>query len=555
MEAVLKGASTAELSRQKRFCYRTVRRMLAAFSQHAPEEHRENVAGVRGLLQELAFDDLLHWRAESRNPRHRRAATTDNSMEAADLEYLRTASHAYHEACRMLIKLYGLASSGTMHIFPPAQPSTLRLAPDSWQGGRSETCGSCAALLDAPLRPDCSRAGASMGCGLDGWGIRGKTWIATPKSTNLLTAATSIVFALLMAGTTAVASVRVETVPEDGLQPEVAVGPDGIVHLVYLRGDSGSADVRYTWRRAGQPWAEAQTVNSRPGSAVAIGSIRGAQVAVGKAGRVHIIWNGAAAAETAGSSLWYSRGSLASGFEAQRDLLEGMVALDGGASVASDAKGGVVVVWHANERGEEPEENRRVVALRASRDDGTEFGRAEILNGEARGVCACCSLRATTDAEGRVHVLFRNTRSGGHRPMSLLSPAPSGWQVKEVEDWEVTTCPMSSSALFTDGTRLLGAWETEARIRVAWLSSPGLAPRTLGAVSGAKHPVIAGNQNGRLLVAWTEGTGWNRGGSVAWQELDDTLEPVGPPGKAPDLAVWGRVAAFAGPDGTFVVLR
>ena len=351
------------------------------------------------------------------------------------------------------------------------------------------------------------------------------------------------------------ASVRVEAVPEGGLQPEVAVGADGMVHLVYLRGEAGSADVRYTWRRAGQPWAEARVVNSRSGSAVAMGSIRGAQLAVGKAGRVHVIWNGAVAPEAAGSSLWYSRGSVASGFEAQRDLLEGMVALDGGASVASDADGRVVVVWHANERGHAPGEDRRVVVLRASRDDGAEFGPTEILNGDARGVCACCSLRATTDAEGRVHVLFRNTRSGGHRPMSLLSPTSSGWGLKEVEDWEVATCPMSASALFADGTRLLGAWETEGRIRVAWLSGPGLAPRTLGAASAAKHPVIAANQNGRLLVAWTEGTGWNRGGSVAWQELDETLAPVGPPGKAPDLPVWGRVAAFAEPDGTFVIVR
>ena len=171
---------------------------------------------------------------------------------------------------------------------------------------------------------------------------------------------------MLVATVTAVASVRVEAVPEGGLQPEVAVGPDGMVHLVYLRGEAGSADVRYTWRRAGQSWAEAQTVNSRPGSAIAIGSIRGAQVAVGKAGRVHVIWNGSPAPEAPGSALWYSRGSSESGFESQRDLLDGMAALDGGASVAGDAKGGVVVVWHANERGEEPEENRRVVVLRCS---------------------------------------------------------------------------------------------------------------------------------------------------------------------------------------------
>lgn len=139
--------------------------------------------------------------------------------------------------------------------------------------------------------------------------------------------------------------------------------------------------------------------------------------------------------------------------------------------------------------------------------------------------------------------------------MSLLSPISSGWQLNEVEDWKVTSCTMGSFPLLTDGARHLGAWEPEARIRVAWFSSPTPVPRTLGAVPGAKHPDIAANGKGRLLVAWTEGTGWNRGGSVAWHELEDSLEPVGPPGKAPDVPVWGRVTAYAEPDGSFVVLR
>ena len=32
---------------------------------------------------------------------------------------------------------------------------------------------------------------------------------------------------------------------------------------------------------------------------------------------------------------------------------------------------------------------------------------------------------------------------------------------------------------------------------------------------GRKHPVVAGNARGETILAWTEGVGWNRGGSVA----------------------------------------
>jgi hypothetical protein len=47
------------------------------------------------------------------------------------------------------------------------------------------------------------------------------------------------------------AEVSVEEVPEQGLQPDVAVASDGTVHLVYLRGDPKAADIRYTLREPG----------------------------------------------------------------------------------------------------------------------------------------------------------------------------------------------------------------------------------------------------------------------------------------------------------------
>jgi hypothetical protein len=69
-----------------------------------------------------------------------------------------------------------------------------------------------------------------------------------------------------------------------------------------------------------------------------------------------------------------------------------------------------------------------------------------------------------------------------------------------------------------------------------------------------RHPSLAVNASGDTLFAWTEGTGWNRGGAVAWQVFDRNGRPAGEPGRAPGLSVWGLVAAAARADGRFVVI-
>src|SRR5688572_14551552 len=68
--------------------------------------------------------------------------------------------------------------------------------------------------------------------------------------------------------------VRVTRVPESGLQPLVAAGADGTVHLVYFKGNAGGGDLFYARRDKGAPEFSAPVrVNSQPGSAVATGTI------------------------------------------------------------------------------------------------------------------------------------------------------------------------------------------------------------------------------------------------------------------------------------------
>src|ERR1043166_9448891 len=84
--------------------------------------------------------------------------------------------------------------------------------------------------------------------------------------------------------------VRLTRVPEGGLQPQVAVDSKGAVHLIYFKGDPKQGDVYYTRSVDGGTTYQAPIrVNSQAGSAIAIGTIRGPQMALGKADRVYVV--------------------------------------------------------------------------------------------------------------------------------------------------------------------------------------------------------------------------------------------------------------------------
>jgi hypothetical protein len=72
--------------------------------------------------------------------------------------------------------------------------------------------------------------------------------------------------------------------------------------------------------------------------------------------------------------------------------------------------------------------------------------------------------------------------------------------------------------------------------------------------SQAKHPVAIGNARGEVLLAWVEGTAWNKGGSVAWQNYDTDLNPTSEKGRADGVAAWSLPTAFADPDGNFTIV-
>src|SRR5437588_11800583 len=76
--------------------------------------------------------------------------------------------------------------------------------------------------------------------------------------------------------------VRLLRVPDRGIQPQAAVDAKGTVHLIYYKGDAMRGDVFYVYSGDGVRFSKPIRVNSHPKSVIAMGNIRGAQLAVGK---------------------------------------------------------------------------------------------------------------------------------------------------------------------------------------------------------------------------------------------------------------------------------
>ncbi|WP_395736614.1 sialidase family protein [Prosthecobacter sp.] len=342
------------------------------------------------------------------------------------------------------------------------------------------------------------------------------------------------------------AEVGLERVPEGGVQPQVVATRDGTLHLVYLKGDPRGGDVRYASKKAGAPeWSKPRTINSKAGSAVAMGTIRGAQIAVGKDESLHVVWNGPGG-KNQPAALHYSRSlNRGASFENQRDLRSDTQGLDGGASIAASGKGEVFVVWHGAPAGAAPGEiNRRVFILKST-DNGGTFSKPQIANADDPGVCACCSLKTFVSPGGELLTLYRAARSMGQRDIVLMTSTDGGatHQHRDVGPWAINMCPMSSASVVAAGAKTRAAWEAEGRVYTALLDATSEALAV--SEEKARHPALAVNSRGETLVSWSIGTGWQKGGQLGWVVLDAAGKPTAERGVKAGVPVWGFSTAYA----------
>ena len=360
--------------------------------------------------------------------------------------------------------------------------------------------------------------------------------------------------------------------PDGGIQPQGLMDGRGTLHLIYFKGQPGSGDLFYVRRPAGAAAFSAPLrVNSENGSAIATGTVRGGQLALGRNGWVHVAWNAAKPTERppsrtrfGGTSngakhtpMWYARlPPDATAFEPQRAIGEHTRHLDGGGSIAADTRGRVYVVWHA--AGLKDGEADRRIYVATSPDDGQRFKSEEAFAPDG-GLCGCCQLETLAETDGRLHILYRAAGAGVHRDAMWMTVRPTAaFSAVRLQSWELPACPMTTFALARGSRGIQAAWETQHQIHTATLDPARETVSGIASIAGnavRKHPSIAINKAGERLVAWTEGTAWARGGTVAWELQDKNGARVAGAVDAGAVPIWGLVSAIARPDGSFIILH
>ena len=391
----------------------------------------------------------------------------------------------------------------------------------------------------------------------------------TESRKQLLALATGMAILTCSTGPAAEQSEKVTLLetPNGGIQPQAVISPDGAINLIYFKGEPGGGDVFYASAEPGQgKFSESIRVNSQPGSAVAMGTIRGAQIALGSQGRVHVAWNGTGEARPAnpmeGSPMLYTRSNpKGTAFEPQRNLMQKTYQLDGGGSIAADRKGNVYVGWHGRaESTPEGEKGRRFFVAR-SKDDGETFSNEAPALVRETGACACCGTRALADSQGTVYFLYRAATDNSGRDMTLLTSRDGGghFEGTTLHPWRLFACPMSSESLAEGPSGVTAAWETNGQVFLSRIDPKTLEPsQPVSAPGGGdrKHPALAVNAKGETLLAWAEGTGWQRGGALAWRVFDPSGRPTRVSGRIEKgVPVWGLPTVAARPDGGFTIIH
>ena len=229
---------------------------------------------------------------------------------------------------------------------------------------------------------------------------------AAPADARSLLALVAATAALARgAAATQPADRRVEIVatPNGGIQPQAVVDAAGTIHLLYFKGEPGGGDLFYVRRKAGDAEFSAPLrVNSEAGTAIATGSVRGGQIALGRNGWIHVGVERIAGARArrreadadvvrAAGAGRHARSSLSARSASRRNISTAA------ARSRPIANGQVHVVWHAAGL-EDGEPNRRIYVA-TSADDGARFAPEKAFAIEG-GACGCCGVETLVDAEG-----------------------------------------------------------------------------------------------------------------------------------------------------------
>ncbi len=288
----------------------------------------------------------------------------------------------------------------------------------------------------------------------------------------------------------------VEIVPPDlrgAVQPQVAVTPSGLIHVVFGKSNS----LYHTTSRDGRTFPAPVKVGEI--QKLALGMRRGPRVtatnervlvtAISHAdGNLHA-WSSPDAGKT-----WKESPALNTTPNSAREGLQ---------ALAGDGRGLVVAAWlDLRTGGMDP-------WFRLSRDSGATWAPdARIYASPDGHVCECCAPNVAISSTGEIAASWRNWVGGSRdiyvatsRDGLLFSPP----QKLGTGTWKLDGCPMDGGGLaFSPGGEWLAVWRRERTIFSSSLDNPDSTLATAAAQPIVAHlgktPLLLWESNGALML-------------------------------------------------------
>jgi hypothetical protein len=365
---------------------------------------------------------------------------------------------------------------------------------------------------------------------------------------------------ILFASSTVFAvEVKIVPAPTNALAPDVVLDTSGVLHMVY--GLNHNAWYIQSTNN-GRSFTAPVCVNSTGTVETEMGE-RGPKLAVGSDGVIHVVWMDDWAP---GVNVFvrYSR-SLDGGktFEA-RKTVSSMSGVDG-ATLAADGAGGVDAFWHvmADPKPSVPEATWLHMAC--STDNGKTFGASEKVNVDnlAGIACSMCMMRARAGGDGNVCLGFRNAENN-IRDFYVLKGRMSGNNFTALrvnrDNWNIDYCPMNGPELtFSPNGQAVCAFMTMNKVYWA-ISDVAMTTFTQHVATPANEtdeifPTAVANRKGDVLFVWQVGPmSTDSTATVKWARYAADGSFSGNAGTAGTSFSGTKATAFVGSDDNLYVV-
>ncbi|MCU0758874.1 MAG: hypothetical protein MUF07_06705 [Steroidobacteraceae bacterium] len=315
--------------------------------------------------------------------------------------------------------------------------------------------------------------------------------VATFRHLALATLAAALPALAAEAPTSAAPAALVSTADHKAQSPEIAIGPDDSVNMIWIdedtapqqhdpsHGHSHMASTNLFFARStdgGRTFSRPVAVNGKPGEVWGF-SVSKPRIAVGRNGTIHVFYPANDVSPATGKPVavaLYTRSTDGGRSFEKPQRLNSYATTDashlvhGGLShahvfgtMAVDAKGSVYAMW-IDTRDMAKEGDAGKVFMAVSRNDGKSFGKdTELFPAD---VCPCCQLTAHVDDEQRLWVGSRQVE-GKFRDSTVAVSTDGGRSFSPRQRvvgkrWEIEGCPLKPTSIAAAGSNVWATYFT-----------------------------------------------------------------------------------------------